>query len=147
MKEQKLYEKTKQLIYKQKLRCSMCYEIPIINEIVSGGGTSFFVTAECLNKHGVYFCTLNDFCSDKNQIDQIKCHKYNKNQGIIDTESKLYYFCKDCKFLCSNCLPSHNKKNHNHHMTRIEQLDYICKEHSSPYLGFCPKCNINVCNT
>ena len=147
MTEKKLDEITKQLIYKQKLRCNMCYEIPIIKEINNAGVMSFFISAECLNKHGVYFCTLKDFCSDKNQLDQIKCCICNKSQGKIDYESKLYNYCRECKkFLCSNCIPSHHKKNQNHHTLKVEHLDFNCKEHSSPFVGFCPKCNINICN-
>ena len=49
MNDKKLDEKARQLIFKQKTRCNMCYEIPIIKEMVNGGGLSYFITAECLN--------------------------------------------------------------------------------------------------
>ena len=148
MNDKKLDEKARQLIFKQKTRCNMCYEIPIIKEIVNGGGLSYFITAECLNKHGVFFCALKDFCSDKNQIDKIKCHNCANIQGIVDFQSKLFHSCKEChKFLCQTCFSAHYKKFQNsHHTTRIDDLDYICKEHGIQYTGFCTKCNINICN-
>lgn len=147
MADRKLDENSRQSIYKQKLRCNMCHEIPIIKEVVNGGGLNIFVSAECLNKHGVFFCTLKDFCSDKNQIEKIKCHNCNKVQGIIDNQLKFFFFCKEChKFLCPVCYSAHYKKNQKHHVTRIDDLDYICKEHGKEYSGFCPNCNMNTCS-
>ena len=147
MADRKLDENSRQSIYKQKLRCNMCHEIPIIKEVVNGGGLNIFVSAECLNKHGVFFCTLKDFCSDKNQIEKIKCHNCNKVQGIIDNQLKFFFYCKECqKFLCPVCYSAHYKKNQKHHVTRIDDLDFICKEHGKEYSGFCPNCNMNICS-
>lgn len=148
MNDRKLDDKSKQIIFRQKIRCNRCYEIPIIKEIVNGGELAYFITAECLNKHGVFYCTLNDFCSDKNQIDKIKCHNCNIEQGIVDHTSKLFHFCRDChKFLCSSCFTAHNKKHkNNHHTITLDEMDFVCKEHGMGYTAFCSKCNINICN-
>ena len=148
MNDRKLDDKLKQLIFKQKIRCNMCYEIPIIKEIVNGGELAYFISAECLNKHGVFYCTLNDFCSDKNQIDKIKCHNCNKEQGIVDHTSKLFHFCREChKFLCPSCYNTHYRKfQNNHRTTKLDDIDFICKEHGMAYAAFCSKCNMNICN-
>ena len=144
MSDKKKDENSKQL-YKQKLRCNMCYEIPIIKEVINEGGLNTFISAECLNKHGVFF-SLKDFISDKNQIENIKCHICNKIQGIIDHHSKFFYFCKECtKFLCPTCHSSHKKTKH--HQIKLDEFDNICKEHGKEYSGFCPKCNINICSS
>ena len=147
MKNQLLDEASKVLIYLPKIRCNSCYEIPTIKELVNGGGISYYISAECPNKHGVMFSTLQDFCSDKNQIDKIKCHQCNNFQGKVDAPNKLFEYCKECrKFLCQDCQIKHNKKNKNHHTTNIKVLDFLCKEHNLGYSAFCSKCNVNLCN-
>ena len=135
------------IVYKEKIRCNMCYEIPIIKEIFNGGGLSYFISAECLNKHGVMYSALSDFCSDKNQIDNIKCYKCSSFQGIVDSSSKFFNYCKNCKkFYCPSCNIKHfNKYSNSHNTTSIQGYDFLCKIHGSPYSCFCVKCNDNIC--
>ena len=135
------------IVYREKIRCNMCYEIPIIKEIFNGGGLSYFISAECLNKHGVVFSALSDFCNDKNQIDNIKCYKCNTFQGIVDSSSKFFNYCKNCKkFLCPSCNIKHfNKYSNSHNTISIHGYDFLCKIHGSPYSYFCFNCNDNIC--
>ena len=139
-------DKTKVAIFRRKIRCNMCYEIPIIKEILQTDG-SCLITAECLNRHGVFFCPIEDFCSDKTQLDNIKCNNCNKIQNVVDAYSKLFYFCKNCnKFICPSCFKTHNSKfKKTHQIHRIDSLDYTCKEHNGPYTAYCEKCNLNLC--
>ena len=148
MNIEKFDNKEKELIFRPKIRCHVCSEIPIIKEVINGGGISFFINSECLNKHGEFFCALQDYCHDKRQIDKKICHKCQKLQDKVNSKSLLYQVCKECQqFLCSNCYKAHQSKFHNkHHVVNIYELDFLCKEHHSPYIGFCPKCNINICN-
>ena len=135
------------IFFREKIRCNMCYEIPIIKEVFNGGGLSYFISAECLNKHGVMYSALEDFCNEKNQIDNIKCCQCNSFQGIVDSSSKFFNYCKNCKkFYCPSCNIKHfNKYNNSHDTTSVQGLDFLCKTHSSPYSGFCVKCNNNIC--
>ena len=148
MNDQKLENKEKDLIYKQKIRCHACSEIPIIKEVINGGGTNFFITSECLNKHGEFFCALQDFCHEKRQFEKKFCHKCQKPQGKVNSKSSLFQVCKECQqFLCQTCYKAHyNKFQNKHHVVNLYELDFLCKEHHSPYIGFCTKCNINICN-
>lgn len=134
-------------IYREKVRCNMCYEIPLIKEILNGGGLSYFISAECFNKHGVMYSALEDFCNDKNQLDSIKCCKCNSLQGIVDSSSKFFNYCKNCKkFYCPSCNAKHfNKYSNSHNTISIQGLDFLCKVHGSPYSSFCFKCNYNIC--
>ena len=135
------------IVYKEKIRCNMCYEIPIIKEMINGGGLSYFISAECLNKHGVMYSALPDFCNEKNQIDNIKCYNCNSYQGIVDSSSKFFNYCKNCKkFYCPSCNIKHfNKYSNSHNTTSIQGYDFLCKIHGSPYSCFCVKCNDNIC--
>lgn len=145
--DQKLNEKAKQFIYKEKIRCSRCYEVPIIKEITNTGGVTCFITAECLNRHGVLLCAIEDFCSDSTQLKNIKCFNCNVVQGIVDNTANFFYFCKDCnRFFCPKCFKSHYKKfKKTHHISRIDKIDNICKEHDGPFNSFCVDCNMNLC--
>ena len=136
----------KQLLYTQKVRCNLCHGIPIIKEIVHSGGLSYFISAECLNNHGIFFYTLDDFCQDSNQFENVKCNKCNKIQGIIKSKKELFQYCKECQFLCPSCVNSKHKKfKKKHHLIEIQNLDFICLEHQKNYTKFCEKCNINIC--
>ena len=147
MSDQKISEKAKQFIYKEKIRCSICYEVPIIKEITNTGGATFFITAECLNRHGVLLCAIEDFCSDKTQLSHIKCFNCNTVQGVVDSVASFFYFCKDCnRFFCPKCFRAHYKKFKNtHSISRIDKIDNICKEHDGPFNSFCVDCNMNLC--
>jgi len=147
MSDQKLSEKAKQFIYKEKIRCSRCYEVPIIKEITSTGGVTCFITAECLNRHGVLLCAIEDFCSDNTQLSHIKCFNCNAVQGVVDTAANFFYFCKDCnRFFCPKCFKAHYKKfQKTHSISRIDKIDNICKEHDGPFNSFCVDCNMNLC--
>ena len=137
---------TKQLLYNQKIRCNLCHEIPIIKEIVHSGGLSYFISAECLNKHGVFFCTLEDFCQESNQLEKVKCNKCNKIQGLIKSKKELFQFCKECQFLCPSCVSSKHKKfKKKHPLVEIQHLDFMCSEHQKNYTKYCEECNINIC--
>ena len=46
----------------------MCHEILILKEVVNGGGLNIFVSAECLNKNGVFFRTLKIFAVIKTKL-------------------------------------------------------------------------------
>ena len=144
----KLDNEEKELIYKEKVRCNVCYEIPIIKEVVNVDGSSYFISSECLNKHGTMLCDLKIYCDKKNQIDKIKCHFCNKFQGKVDIKANFFRFCKDCrKFICPACLNTHYQYfQNNHHLINLYELDYLCRDHNSPYTGFCTKCAINICN-
>lgn len=134
-------------IFKQKLRCNRCHEIPIIKEMVNGGGSSFFISAECSNKHGVYFCALQDYSNALNQFDKIKCNSCKKVQGKKNDISKIYTFCKNCnQYLCPECLVSQKKVHNSHHTITLDNFDFICKEHNKPYIEFCSKCFTNLCS-
>ena len=133
-------------IFKQKLRCNRCHEIPIIKEMVNGGGSSFFITAECYNKHGVYFCALQDYCNDVNQLDKIKCINCKKIQGISNDILRIFTFCKNCnQYFCPECYDSFKKVHKSHQTIRLDNFDFICKEHNKPYIEYCSKCNSNIC--
>ena len=141
-----LDKQTKDLLYTKKTRCNLCHEIPIIKELTPSGGLSYFISAECLNKHGVCFCTLEDFCKDSNQLEKLKCNFCNKPQGIIQSKSELYQYCKECKFMCPTCVASkHKKLKKKHPLMEIQNLDFICFDHQKNYIGFCEQCNINIC--
>ena len=142
--DQKLSEKAKQFIYKEKIRCSLCYEVPIIKEITNTGGVTCFITAECLNRHGVLLCAIEDFCSEKTQLNHIKCFNCNAVQGVVDNIANFFYFCKECnRFFCPKCFKAHYKKFKNtHSISRIDKIDNICKEHNGPFNSFCVDCNI-----
>ena len=134
-------------IFKQKLRCNRCHEIPIIKELVNGGGSSFFISAECYNKHGVYFCALQDYCNDLNQLDKIKCNNCKKIQGISNDILRLFTFCKTCnQYFCPECYDSFKKVHKSHQTIRLDNFDFICKEHNKPYTEYCSKCNTNICS-
>jgi len=145
--DQKLNEKAKQFIYKEKIRCSRCYEVPIIKEITSTGGATYFITAECLNRHGVLLCEIEDFCSDNTQLNHIKCFNCNAVQGVVNNYASFFYFCKDCnRFYCPKCFKNHYKKfQKTHSISRIDKIDNICKEHDGPFNSFCVDCNMNLC--
>lgn len=143
-----LDKQTKDLLYTKKTRCNLCHEIPIIKELTHSGGLSYFISAECLNKHGVFFCTLEDFCKDANQFEKLKCNFCNKPQGIIQSKSELFQYCKECKckFMCPACVASKHKKfKKKHPLMEIQNLDFICYDHQKNYIGFCEQCNINIC--
>ena len=142
-----LDNKTKDLIYNQRIRCNLCHEIPIIKEIICSGGLSYFISAECLNKHGVFFCTIKDFCQDANQFEKLKCIKCGKYQGIVKTKQELFQYCQECKFLCPSCILSkHKKYKKKHPLIELQNLDYTCREHQMDYTCFCGECNINFCD-
>lgn len=145
----KLDIKEKELIYKQKFRCTVCYEIPIISDLVNPDGTTYFFNSECLHKHGNFFRDLKSYINEKYQIDNIKCHFCNKFQGTVDIKTNFFRFCQDCvKFICPACLNSHYRSfQNNHHLINLYEFDFLCREHNSPYTGFCKKCAINICNT
>ena len=133
-------------VFKEKIRCNICFEIPFVKEVVNGGN-GYFITAECPNKHGVVFSALQDYCNDKSQIDKIKCSKCNATQGKVKSLDKLFCFCKDCnKFYCSTDGLKHLNRNKKHCIARMDKFDDLCKEHSSPFFGFCTKCNLNICS-
>ena len=147
MEIQKFEDKTRVSIFKRKIRCNICREIPIIKEILISNGVTCFITSECLNRHGVFLCPVKDFCDDKSQLDQIKCNSCNTLQKVVNSPSKLFVFCKECnKFLCSKCSTFHFLKYlKTHHVLTIHELDYKCKEHQGHYSCFCVNCNINLC--
>ena len=141
-----LDSKTKESIFKQKTRCNLCHEIPIIKEIIHSGGLSYFISAECLNKHGVFFCTLKDFCQDNNQFEGIRCSKCNKIQGEVKSKTELFQYCHECKFMCPSCINSKHKKfKKKHPLIDLQNIDFTCCEHLKFYTGFCEECNINIC--
>lgn len=147
MKDQLLDKKELDSIYKEKIRCNICFEIPIVKEVVNGGGVSYFITAECPNKHGVVFSALQDYCNDKSQIDKIKCSKCNTLQGKVNSYQKLFGFCKDDqKFYCASCALKHLNKHKKHFVCRMDKFDDICREHNAPFFAFCTKCNLNICS-
>lgn len=141
-----LDKQTKDLIYTQKTRCNLCHEVPIIKEIMHNEGLIYFISAECLNKHGVFFCTLADFCKDQNQFEKLKCSLCNRTQGNIKSKKEIYQFCKECQFLCPTCITTKHKKfKKKHPLMEIQYLDFTCFEHQKNYIGFCEQCNINIC--
>ena len=141
-----LDKQTKDLIYTQKTRCNMCHEIPIIKELTLNEGAFYFISAECLHKHGVYFCTLEDFCKEQNQFEKLKCQLCNNTQGNIKSKKEIFQFCKECKFLCPTCIATKHKKfKKKHPLMEIQYLDFTCFEHQKNYIGFCEQCNINIC--
>ena len=150
-KEKKIDPKIKEQIYKQKVRCGMCFEITIINnvDISNDSSMTILVTAECLNKHGIYYCILPDFCNEKNQYAQIRCNFCNNVQGEVDYQSKLFGFCiQDHKFICPTCAVGHFRNyQKSHKIASLVGLDFLCKEHGINYNSFCKKCNINICET
>ena len=140
-------KKTQELLFNQKVRCNLCHEIPIIKEIICSGGLSYFISAECLNKHGVFFCPIQDFCQEANQFEKLKCSKCEKYQGIVKTKTELFQFCEECKFLCPSCIKSKHKKfKKKHPLIELQNLDYKCREHLMDYTCFCGECNINFCD-
>lgn len=146
MNAQMMDKNEEEAIFKEKIRCNICFEIPIVKEVVNGGN-GYFITAECPNKHGVVFSALQDYCNDKSQIDKIKCSKCNAIQGKVKSLEKLFCYCKDCKkFYCDNCGLKHLNKHKKHFVTRMDKFDDMCPEHNSPFFGFCTKCNINICS-
>ena len=139
-----LDKQTKDLIYTQKTRCNLCHEVPIIKEIMHNEGLIYFISAECLNKHGVFFCTLADFCKDQNQFEKLKCSLCNSTQGNIKSKKEIYQFCKECQFLCPKCITTKHKKfKKKHPLMEIQYLDFTCFEHQKNYIGFCEQCNNN----
>ena len=141
-----LDKQTKDLLYTQKTRCHMCHEIPIIKEVTHNEGPIYFISAECLNKHGVFFNTLDDFCKDQNQFEKLKCSLCNNTQGIVKSKKEIYQFCKECKFICPTCINTKHKKfKKKHPLMEIQYLDFTCFEHQKNYIGFCEQCNINIC--
>lgn len=140
------FSQEKKAIFEKKLRCNMCHEIPIIKEIFLDK-SNCFITSECLNHHGVFLCPIQDYVSDKSQLDKVKCFSCQNLQTIVDSPSKLFNFCRECnKFFCPKCFNSHiTKFQKTHHILKINELDYMCKEHNGPFIGFCEKCNINIC--
>ena len=145
--EKEFTEKIKSSIFKKKVRCNLCHEIPIIKEILSSNGVNCFITSECLNRHGLFLCPLKDFCNDKSQLDKIKCSVCNSVQDIANSLSKLFIFCKECKkFFCPTCLKLHFKNNlKDHHFSYINEVDYKCKEHLRHFSFFCENCKMNLC--
>jgi len=139
--------KSKNKIYQNKIRCSVCYEVPIIQEILETKGVNCFITAECLNHHKVNLCPIKEFCSDKTKLDNIKCTDCNAMQGIVESEDKFFSFCKECnKFCCPKCFKLHYQKfKKTHHISSVDKIDNICKKHQGPFIAFCGKCNINLC--
>ena len=144
---QEFSEKTKLSIFKKKVRCNLCHEIPIIKEILSSNGVNCFITSECLNHHGLFLCPLKDFCDDKSQLDKIKCSVCNSVQDIANSLSKLFIFCKECNnYFCPNCLKDHFKnKLADHHFSYMNEIDYKCKEHLRHFSFFCDNCKKNLC--
>lgn len=140
------FKEEKIAIFKRKLRCERCHEIPIIKEILLEKANCF-ITSECLNRHGVLLFPVKDFVSDKSQLDKVLCFDCKNPQTVADSPLKLFTFCKECKkFYCPNCYKSHLAKfQKTHHILKINELDYMCKEHNGPFIGFCEKCNINIC--
>jgi hypothetical protein len=134
-------------IFKRKIRCNMCHQIPIIKEILLNKGINCFITSECLNRHGVFLCPIQDFASNKTQLDQIKCCKCNQQQTLVDSTSKLFYSCQECnKFFCSKCYHSHLQQfQKTHHVLRIDEFDNTCNKHNGPFTHFCGKCKANLC--
>jgi hypothetical protein len=147
MEDKKFDDKAKILIFKRKIRCNLCHEIPIIKEILISNGVTCFITSECLNRHGLFLCPIKDFCDDKSQLDQLKCNICNSVQKVVNSTSKIFIFCKECnKFFCPKCAKSHYQKYlKTHHILGISELDYKCKEHMGPYSHFCVNCNKNLC--
>ena len=146
MNPQLMDKNEEESIFKEKIRCNICFEIPIVKEVINGGN-GYFITAECPNKHGVVFSALQDYCNEKSQIDKIKCSKCNAIQGKVKSLEKLFGFCKDCKkFYCASCALKHLSKHKKHFVIRMDKFDDICPEHNSPFFGFCTKCNINICS-
>ena len=92
---QEFSEKTKLSIFKKKVRCNLCHEIPIIKEILSSNGVNCFITSECLNHHGLFLCPLKDFCDDKSQLDKIKFSVCNSVQDIEILFLNFLYFVKN----------------------------------------------------
>ena len=147
MEVDKFDHKTKISIFKRKIRCNLCHEIPIIKDILISNGVTCFITSECLNRHGLFLCPVKDFCDDKSQLDQIKCNVCNTLQKLANSPSKLFVFCKECnKFFCPKCSKPHFQKYvKTHHVLTIHELDYKCKEHQGHYSCFCVNCNQNLC--
>ena len=147
MENDKFDEKTKITIFKRKIRCNLCHEIPIIKDILISNGVTGFVTAECLNRHGVFLCPIKDFCDDKYQLDHIKCSVCNVVQKVINCYSKLFIFCKECnQFFCPKCSKPHFQKYlKTHHALSLYEFDYKCRLHMGHYSCFCVKCNMNLC--
>ena len=151
MKEDKKDKKNKKesmtAIFKRKIRCNMCYQIPIIKELLLNQGINCFITSECLNRHGVFLCPIQDFATDKYQLDNIKCYNCNQVQNFVDSHSKLFHSCKECnKFMCHKCYNSHFQKfQKTHHVLRIDELDNKCYKHYGPFTHFCVQCNMNLC--
>ena len=140
-------EDFKLAVFKTKNRCNVCHEIPIIKEILLEKGINCFITSECLNHHSVSLCPLKDFASDESQFENLKCSNCNLSQTVVDSDSKLFYSCKECdKFFCDNCYNNHIIQfQKTHSVLRIDELDNICNEHYGPFTYFCQKCNINLC--
>ena len=147
MKDAQFDEKAIKSIFKRKIRCNMCHEIPILKEILISNGVNCFITSECLNHHGLFLCPINDFCNDKSQLDQIKCNDCKAVQKIVNSPSRLFIYCKECnKFLCPSCIKKHSQKFlKTHHILPVSELDYKCQEHLGPFSFFCVDCNKNLC--
>lgn len=146
MEVDKNNDKKNNTIFKRKIRCEFCHEIPIIKDIIMNNGVNCFISSECLNRHG-RFCPVQDYCDDKFQLDQIKCNECKLVQNVVNSRSKLFIFCKECnKYFCPKCYKSHYKKfAKTHHELYLHELDYKCKEHTGEFSCFCVSCNKNLC--
>lgn len=147
MKEKHSEEKKIKSIFKKKIRCQICHEIPILKEVLISNGTNCFITSECLNHHGLFLCPINDFCNAKSQLYQIECNDCKAVQNVVKNHSQVFIYCKECnKFLCPNCSNKHsNKFLKTHHILSLYELDYKCQEHLGHFYFFCVDCNKNLC--
>lgn len=131
-------------VFKRKIRCNICHEIPVIKEILISNGATAFITSECLHLHGVFLCPIKDIVHNRTQLDQVSCIKCNTVQNA---SPKLFTYCSEClKYFCQRCSKNHFQKEcKNHHGCSIAVMDYKCKIHNSDYEYFCVECNMNLC--
>ena len=121
-------------------RCQQCSKI-LLNYL-NIHNHKIDILSFCINCNKKWKNDFNSFGNFLCSLDSVKCTKCKKE---TKREKDKYFYCYDCKhYYCIYCKRKHQKEE-NHNFCNIEQFDSTCDIHFYSYIGFCEKCNINIC--
>lgn len=125
----------------QYLYCPHCFSIPSIKPFLMKGELFISFYCKCLIDKKEYL-TFDSYAKliANDIIKGYFCEKHKSVKGFL--------FCITCeKWLCGNCITSHQEKYPNHIYNKIPlRLKEYCHKHEKELAtGYCYKCGNNVC--
>ena len=122
------------------MACKKCYDIPEIN--LKDKQSIIITCKNCNITKDENLENISNYSSEWITNEPIYYCDLEHKEKVIS-----FIFCKECdRFLCKNCLISHNKNLKNHNLIKTKDLKIgFCNNHNEKYYYYCDNCDSELC--